>query len=55
VLTDVALVGAASLGMFSIVLAAAAVYLVIRHQGYFYKARVRTTHVVAEETEPADR
>ncbi|MCF8550316.1 MAG: hypothetical protein K9G09_05440 [Pontimonas sp.] len=55
VLTDVALVGAASLGMFSIVLAAAAVYLVIRHQGYFYKARVRTTHVVAEEPEPVDR
>lgn len=55
VLSDVALVGAASLGMVSILLAAATVYLVIRHQGYFYKARVRTTHVVTQETEPADR
>ena len=53
VLGDIALVGAASLGMFSIVLAAAAVYLVVRHHGYFYKAKVRETHLADEESEPA--
>jgi hypothetical protein len=53
--SDIALLGAASLGMLSIVLAAAAAYLVIRHQGYFYKANVRSTHVGDEELEPVDR
>ena len=52
---DVALVVAASLGLLSIVLAAAAAYLVIRHHGYFYTAKVRSTHVGDEELEPGDR
>jgi hypothetical protein len=53
--SDIALLGAASLGMLSIVLAGAAAYLVIRHQGYFYKANVRSTHVDDQEVEPGDR
>lgn len=55
VLGDIALVGAASLGIFSIVLAAAAAYFVLRNQGYFYKAKVRATHHGDQELEPGDR
>ena len=51
---DVALVVAASLGVLSIVLAAAA-YFVMRNQGHFYTAKVRSTHVGDEELEPGDR
>jgi hypothetical protein len=50
--SDIALMGAASLGMLSIVLAAAAAYLVIRHHGYFYTAKVRSTHVDDQGLEP---
>jgi hypothetical protein len=35
---------AAGLGAFALVLAGFAVYLVIRHQGFFYRANVRSTH-----------
>ena len=53
--SDIALLGAASLGILSIVLAGVAAYLVIRHQGYFYAANVRSTHVDDQEVEPGDR
>ena len=53
--SDLALLGAASLGILSIVLAGVAAYLVIRHQGYFYTANVRSTHVDDQEVEPGDR
>jgi hypothetical protein len=53
--SDIALLGAAGLGMLSIVLAGVAAYLVIRHQGYFYAANVRSTHVDDQEVEPGDR
>jgi hypothetical protein len=41
--------------MLSIVLAAAAAYFVMRNQGHFYTAKVRSTHVGDEELEPGDR
>jgi hypothetical protein len=52
---DIALVVAASLGLLSLVLAAAAAYFVMRNQGHFYTAKVRSTHVGDEELEPGDR
>jgi hypothetical protein len=41
---QLALVGAASLGVFSLALGALTVYLIIRNNGYFYRAKVRQTH-----------
>jgi hypothetical protein len=35
---------AAGLGALALVLAGCAVYLAIRHQGFFYRANVRSTH-----------
>jgi hypothetical protein len=52
--TDMVLWAAAGLGVFSIVMAVAATYFVVRRQGVFYKAQVRSTHPGALENEPAD-
>ena len=54
VVSDIVLVGAASLGMVSLVLAGVALYLVVRHQGFFYTAKVRATHVSDQESEHVD-
>lgn len=53
VVSDIVLAGAASLGIVSLVLAGVALYLVVRHQGFFYTAKVRATHVSDQESEPA--
>lgn len=39
----------AALGTIAVVLTGFAVYLVVRHQGFFYRAKVRSTHDGASE------
>jgi hypothetical protein len=43
--------GAAGLGVASLLLAGLATYLIVRHQGYFYRAQVRSTHRSGDEHE----
>jgi hypothetical protein len=54
VVSNIVLAGAASLGIVSLVLAGVALYLVVRHQGFFYTAKVRATHVSDQESEHVD-
>lgn len=54
-MSDTALVGAATLGLFSTALAVVALcFAVVRH-GYFHRAKVRTSYAGGHESELAHR
>ncbi len=54
-ISDIALMGAATLGLFATALAVAALYLAVVRNGYFHRAKVRTSHAGSHESELAHR
>lgn len=54
-ISDIALMGAATLGLFATALAVAALCLAVVHRGYFHRAKVRTSHAGGHESELAHR
>ncbi|KGA04728.1 MAG: hypothetical protein GM43_4230 [actinobacterium acMicro-4] len=53
--SDIALVGAATLGMSATALAVVALCLAVVYRGYFHRAKVRTSHAGGHESELAHR
>lgn len=54
-ISDIALMGAATLGLFATALAVVALcFAVVRH-GYFHRAKARTSHAGGHESELAHR
>jgi hypothetical protein len=54
-ISDIALMGAATLGLFSTALAVVALCFAVVHRGYFHRAKVRTSHAGGHESELAHR
>ena len=54
-ISDIALMGAATLGLFATALAVVALYLAVVRHGYFHRAKVRTSHAGGHESELAHR
>ncbi|CAB4572135.1 MAG: hypothetical protein F2621_03530 [Actinobacteria bacterium] len=54
-ISDIALMGAATLGMSATALAVAALCLAVVHRDYFHRAKARTSHAGGHESELAHR